>query len=84
MAVALGMYKKGFARSHIESDSVLEEIWRRTWWLIYITDAHVAFLMITGSTHTYPFRTSGIEITTDLPCEEEQYEKGVKQSLYFF
>lgn len=40
--------------------------------------------MATGSTHTYPFRTSGIEITTDLPCEEEQYEKGVKQSLYFF
>ncbi|KAJ5978512.1 hypothetical protein N7501_001854 [Penicillium viridicatum] len=71
MAVALGMNKKEFARNYAEADSVLEESWRRTWWVIYITDAHIA-----GSTHTYPFRTSGIEITTDLPCEEEQYEKG--------
>ncbi|KUM58026.1 hypothetical protein ACN42_g9151 [Penicillium freii] len=70
-AVALGMNKKEFARNYAEADSVLEESWRRTWWVIYITDAHIA-----GSTHTYPFRTSGIEITTDLPCEEEQYEKG--------
>jgi hypothetical protein len=30
----------------------------------------------------YPFRTSSIEITTDLPCEEEQYERGVWQSRY--
>ncbi|KAI1838083.1 transcriptional regulator family: Fungal Specific TF [Penicillium roqueforti] len=72
MAVALGMNKSEFARNHAEADSVLEESWRRTWWVIYITDAHIA-----GSTHTYPFRTSGIEITTDLPCEEEQYEIGV-------
>lgn len=40
--------------------------------------------MTAGSTHTYPFRTSGIEITTDLPCEEEQYEGGVRQSLDLF
>ncbi|KGO77437.1 Major facilitator superfamily domain, general substrate transporter [Penicillium italicum] len=71
MAVALGMNKKEFAQIHAEADSVLEESWRRTWWAIYITDVHIA-----GSTHTYPFRTRGIEITTDLPCEEEQYERG--------
>ncbi|KAJ5499471.1 Major facilitator superfamily domain general substrate transporter [Penicillium expansum] len=71
MAVALGMSKKEFAQNYGEADSVLEESWRRTWWVIYITDVHIA-----GSTHTYPFRTSGIEITTDLPCEEEQYEGG--------
>ncbi|OQE11083.1 hypothetical protein PENVUL_c003G02784 [Penicillium vulpinum] len=71
MAVALGMNKKEFAQNYPEADSVIEESWRRTWWVIYITDAHIA-----GSTHIYPFRTSGIEVTTDLPCEEEQYEKG--------
>lgn len=97
MAVALGMNKSEFARNHAEADSVLEESWRRTWWVIYITDAHIAgmspkhdyfpqftFLITAGSTHTYPFRTSGIEITTDLPCEEEQYEIGVGQPLYCF
>ncbi|KAJ5384199.1 Major facilitator superfamily domain general substrate transporter [Penicillium concentricum] len=71
MAVALGMNKKQFAQNYGEANSLLEESWRRTWWVIYITDAHIA-----GSTHTYPFRTSGIEITTDLPCEEEQYDRG--------
>ncbi|OQE46957.1 hypothetical protein PENCOP_c001G06717 [Penicillium coprophilum] len=71
MAVALGMNRKEFASTNAEVDTVLEESWRRTWWVIYITDAHIA-----GSTHTYPFRTSGIEITIDFPCEEEQYETG--------
>ncbi|CAI7617268.1 unnamed protein product [Penicillium glandicola] len=70
-AVDLGMNKKEFAKNYGEANSVLEESWRRTWWVMYITDSHIA-----GSTHTYPFRTTGIEITTDLPCEEEDYEKG--------
>ncbi|KAJ6188034.1 Major facilitator superfamily domain general substrate transporter [Penicillium mononematosum] len=71
MAVSLGMNKKEFAQIYLEADSVLAESCRRTWWVMYITDAHIA-----GSTHMYPFRTSSIEITTDLPCEEEQYERG--------
>ncbi|KAJ5344327.1 uncharacterized protein N7506_002692 [Penicillium brevicompactum] len=70
MAVTLGMNKNQFAKTYGEGNAVVEESWRRTWWVIYITDAHIA-----GSTHVYPFRTSGVEITTDLPCEEEQYER---------
>jgi hypothetical protein len=42
MAVALGMNKKAFAQDYGEGNSVLEESWRRTWWVIYITDAHIA------------------------------------------
>lgn len=42
MAVALGMNKKEFAQNYAEADAVLEESWRRTWWVIYITDAHIA------------------------------------------
>ena len=42
MAVSLGMNKKEFARNYAEGDSILEESWRRTWWVIYITDAHIA------------------------------------------
>jgi hypothetical protein len=77
MAVSIGMNKKEFSQTYGNGDPVLEESLRRTWWVIYITDAHIA-----GSTHIYPFRTSGIEITTDLPCEEHEYENGV--SLLFY
>ncbi|CAG8257515.1 unnamed protein product [Penicillium salamii] len=69
LAVTLEMNKKHFAQTYGEGNPVVEESWRRTWWVIYITDAHIA-----GSTHTYPFRTSGLEMTTDLPCEEDRYE----------
>ena len=76
MAVSIEINKKEFSRSYGNGDSLLEESLRRTWWVIYITDAHIA-----GSTHTYPFRTSGIDITTDLPCEEDEYENGVGELL---
>jgi len=51
MAVTLGMNKKEFAQSYGEDNSVLEESWRRTWWVIYITDAHIAgnFFIIPAS-----------------------------------
>ncbi|KAJ5771106.1 uncharacterized protein N7511_003157 [Penicillium nucicola] len=71
MAVSIGMNKKEYSRTYGYGDPLLEESLRRTWWVIYITDAHIA-----GSTHTYPFRTSGTNITTDLPCEEDDYETG--------
>lgn len=72
MAVGLGMNRREFATSQGEDNPVLEESWRRTWWLFYTTDAHIA-----GSTHVFPFRTSRIHQTVDLPCEEHEYETGV-------
>lgn len=72
MAVELGMNRKDFATQHGDGNPVLEESWRRTWWLFYITDAHIA-----GSTRVFPFRTSNIDKTVDLPCEEHEYESGV-------
>lgn len=72
MAVELGMNHGDFATRHGEDNPVLEESWRRTWWLFYITDAHIA-----GSTHSFPFRTTHIEKTVHLPCEEHEYESGV-------
>ncbi|KAK2754221.1 hypothetical protein FQN54_007100 [Arachnomyces sp. PD_36] len=66
-----GMNLKGYATCYGEGDPVLEESWRRTWWQVYITDAHIA-----GSTHTYPFKTSNIEMSARLPCEEDLYELG--------
>lgn len=71
-ALNLGMQRVEFATQHGKGDPVLEESWRRTWWMIYLTDAHIA-----GSTHSFPTQTGMIQTTTDLPCEEEQYASGV-------
>ena len=71
-AIDLGMHMQGFAIEYGCGDPVLEESWRRTWWLIYITDAHFA-----GSTHTYPFKLNTVFISVDLPSEEESYLLGV-------
>ena len=75
LAVELRMNRKEYAVQHGHQDAILEECWRRTWWQIYITDAHIA-----GSTHTFPFRTSRIDATVDLPCEEHEYEAGVSHT----
>lgn len=72
IAVELGMHQGGFAAQYGHGDRVLEESWRRTWWQLYITDAHIA-----GSTHTYPTKTGKVPITVGLPCEEDYYESGV-------
>lgn len=79
MALQLGMPSKEFACSNGDNDPLLEECWRRTWWQIYMTDAHIA-----GSTSTYPFRTSGMEMTVDLPCDEDAYESGVSPWLKIY
>ncbi|KAB8235651.1 fungal specific transcription factor domain-containing protein [Aspergillus alliaceus] len=71
MALELGLNKQRFALENENGGVVLEESWRGTWWQIYVTDAH-----ITGSTHTFPFRTSNVEMDVDLPCKEDEYEAG--------
>lgn len=72
MATILGMNQKEFAARNSQGDAVLEESWRRTWWQIFIADAHIA-----GSAHSFSFRTSGVDMHVDLPCEEHEYEAGV-------
>ncbi|KAL4923541.1 putative C6 transcription factor [Aspergillus undulatus] len=71
LALELGMHKQEYAYANGNEDPLLEECWRRTWWQVYMTDAHIA-----GSTSTFPFRTSGLDISTDLPCDEADYEFG--------
>lgn len=68
----LQMHEARFAIDHGHGDPSLEESWRRTWWMIYVTDGHIA-----GSTHTFPTRIGSIGTTTLLPCEEDCYESGV-------
>lgn len=71
-AVDLAMFRRHFATEHGEGDPILEESWRRTWWQIYISDAFIA-----ATTHEFNFPTRHIDATTELPCEEEEYEAGV-------
>lgn len=52
-AIALGMNSRNFAVEHSHGDPVLAESWRRTWWLLYIIDAHMA-----ATDHTVTFSTS--------------------------
>ncbi|KAL4952190.1 hypothetical protein BDW69DRAFT_168269 [Aspergillus filifer] len=71
LALELGMQKQEYAHENGNGDTLLEECWRRTWWQVYMTDAHIA-----GSTSTFPFKTSGLEMSSDLPCDEAAYESG--------
>ncbi|EAS35802.2 C6 transcription factor [Coccidioides immitis RS] len=71
LAIELGMELESYAIQHGEGDPVLEESWRRTWWQIYVTEAH-----ITGTTRSFPTKTGGLHITTALPCEDHNYQSG--------
>ncbi|OQV02663.1 Fungal specific transcription factor domain-containing protein [Cladophialophora immunda] len=71
IALQLSMNQADFAVNHGEGDPVIEESWRRTWWQIYIIDAHYAAIR-----HAMTFPTNEVDITTELPCDEEAYESG--------
>lgn len=73
LALDLGMHQREFAIDHGNGDSVLEESWRRTWWQVYIVDAFYSAIRRSADFPSYH-----IEATTDLPCEEEEYERGVR------
>ena len=77
LALGIGMHLRDFAIQHGMGDKVLEESWRRTWWQIYLTDAHIA-----ASRHMQVFRASTVTTDVDLPCEELEYESGVSISRF--
>lgn len=73
-AIAIGMNTKQFATENSGGDAVLAESWRRTWWLLYLTDAQIASI-----NHVTTFGTSQrcVPATVELPCEEADYNSGV-------
>jgi len=71
-ALQLGMHTQKFAQHHGDGDPVLTESWRRTWWQIYLTDAHLAAISRSPN-----LLTAGVDVTVDLPCEEDEYNSGV-------
>lgn len=71
LAIDLGMFRREFATEHGAGDPVLEECWRRTWWMLYILEVFYA-----GTLGTKTFKAVDVEATVDLPCEEREYESG--------
>lgn len=76
-ALALGMNSGQFAAGNSQGDPVLAESWRRTWWQLYLADAHIA-----SSNHATTFGTSqrNVLATVELPCEEANYNSGVRSA----
>jgi hypothetical protein len=72
LALAIGMNSRSFARDNGEGDPVLEESWRRTWWLLYMTDGITSRIR-----HCSTFPLHGVRADVDLPCEEALYHAGV-------
>jgi len=72
LALALAMHHRHFATKNGHGDKILQESWRRTWWQIYIMDAYYAAMK-----HISASMTCDVDITTELPCEESEYESGV-------
>jgi hypothetical protein len=75
LAVDLQMNQKEFPLMHGGADSILEECWRRTWWMLYIVDTYYSGTL--GSMRT---GLADIEATVELPCEESEYESGVRKA----
>jgi hypothetical protein len=75
IALDLTMFRRRFAVENGEGDAVLEESWRRTWWQVYISDAIFAAIRREAA-----FPTREVDVSVELPCEEEDYETGVSLS----
>ncbi|KAI6781458.1 C6 zinc finger domain-containing protein [Emericellopsis cladophorae] len=70
-ALEIGLFRREFAANHGDRDPVLQESWRRTWWMLYVADAYYA-----GTLGTTDLAVSDVEATVELPCEESEYESG--------
>ncbi|KAL7908409.1 hypothetical protein GGI35DRAFT_61085 [Trichoderma velutinum] len=71
LALGLEMFRCQFATEQGGEDLVLQESWRRTWWMLYIVNGYYA-----GTVGTLEFALIDVEATVELPCEEFEYESG--------
>jgi hypothetical protein len=76
-ASLIGMDTKRFADSISETDPVLAESWRRTMWMLYVSDANFAVIR-----QDYVLRLKGMDIDVDLPCEDKEYNEMVVAQIY--
>lgn len=72
IALELDMNRRDFAHVYGEGNSVLEESWRRTWYILTVTDQHFAIVMSSPI-----YQLANISSDVDLPCDDEFYKAGV-------
>ncbi|KAL7930677.1 hypothetical protein V8C35DRAFT_311934 [Trichoderma chlorosporum] len=69
-ATFIGMHAKSFADAVADEDPILSESWRRTWWMLYLTDANFS---VTRRDFVPVINEACHDV--DLPCEDELYER---------
>lgn len=72
LALELNMHARDFARLWGEGNPVLEESWRRTWYMLSFTDQHFAMLV-----NTPIYQLANMPSDVELPCDDEFYITGV-------
>lgn len=72
LALELDMHARDFARLWGEGNPVLEESWRRTWYILSVADQHFAMVM-----NTPIYQLADLPSDVDLPCDDEFYVSGV-------
>ena len=68
IALAIGLHRHDFDTSHGKGSHAMAEIWRRTWWELYILD-----VMFAGLNQTSKMLLERVESDVLLPCEEATY-----------
>lgn len=71
IALELRMNEQGFAQAYGESNTVLEESWRRTYYLLYFADQNLAIV-----SNSAIYTLANVPNTVDLPCDDEHYMTG--------
>lgn len=71
IAIELRMNQKGFAQMYGEANPVLEESWRRTYYMLNVVDQHFAII-----SNSPIYTLLSMPNLVDLPCDDEFYESG--------
>ncbi|KAJ4345073.1 hypothetical protein N0V95_005954 [Ascochyta clinopodiicola] len=77
VALELDMNRRDFARVYGEGDPVLEESWRRTWYMLSIVDQHFAIVM-----NSPIYQLANMPNDVELPCDDEFFEAGVIMNTF--
>jgi hypothetical protein len=75
VALEIGMNRREFALENSNGNPLHVEMWRRTWWELYVVDA-----MISASVERPTFRLQYATSNVLLPCEEAEYRSGVSST----
>jgi len=71
IAIELRMNQRSFAQAYGESNPVLEESWRRTYYMLHVADQHLAIV-----SNSPLYTLANVPNTVDLPCDDEFFRSG--------